>query len=347
MLFKYVYNKAANEATQADSLKRYCDAFHVETSFSGMMETIEDVEESYIVPAIGREFYDELNTAYQADTLDADQLVMVRKLQPAIAYFAYFQAISTKRIQISNIGPGESVSKEGTFVFPRQWSAKDALRKSWTVANTRLDRALAFLHLFIGNYPTYQASPAYADSLALFFNSGAELSDYLPSDTSRVVYVQLRPAIREAELRYIKPTMGDAFFEEIKAAIAAQDTTALSTNQEALIAKVRQALAYWMRVCAIPNLRLTFSHAGLVEPAYDQTVDYTQSRPAGEEPVRSLYISMQEAGAEFLTDLRTWLNANAAAFPTYLASEQYTEPGTVSPFLDEFNYLGGGVGSFL
>jgi hypothetical protein len=347
MLFKYTYNKGANETNQLDSLKRYCDAFHIETSFFGMMETIEDVEARYIVPVIGEAQYTDLDDAYQAGTMTAAQTALVRKLQPAIAYFAYFQAITTKRIQISNIGPGETVSKEGTFVFPRQWSAKDALRKSWSVANERLDRALSFLHYNIANYPIYAADPVYAESLGLFFNSADELTKYLPSDTGRVVYQQLRPGIREAELRYIRPTMGDAFFAEIKAAIAAKHTTPLSAAQAELVEKVQEALIHWTRICAIPNLRLRISQSGLVETDYDQTVDYQQAGPSGEDAVRSLWISLQQAGSEFLSGLKSWLDLNAASFPTYLASQQYTEPGTENPFLDEFNYTSGGVGSLL
>lgn len=347
MLFKYVYDEGSKETAQDDSLKRYAGSIDANLDWFGVQEIIEDVENDYISTAIGEELYEEIKTAYAADTLTANQTSLVRKLQPAIAKFVEFSLISSRGITITELGANETISKEGTLVGARQWRTKDALRKSWISANQRLSRALKFLQTNKADYPTWTASASYTDSKGLFFNNAETLAQYMSMDAHHVVYLLLRHHIKAAEIRYIKPVLGEGFFDEIKAAILNDPDTPLSSAQNDLIDKVRWALVQWVQKCAIPSLRLRYNQNGLVEPDFDQIEDGKQGAPASEDKTKSLWISLTDAANYFTNDLQSYLFQNVDDFPTFKASSLYDEDKPPTPFLDEFNEGSTGIGSFL
>lgn len=343
MFFKAVYDHEAPETSQDDSLKRYCGAFDQNISIENYREIIEDVELTYITPHLSSAFYEELVTAY-AGTPTAAQSDIIKLLQGAIAYFTYFQSINLRSVFVSDMGPGQGVSKDGTFIFPSKWRAQSTLRSAFQTANRRLARALAFLDLNADDYPTFKSSEAFDESRKLFFNSVGELAPYLPMEASQVVYNTLKVSINEAERRYILPIIGEDFFNELKAAIKAGTTT---TDQKDLIDKIRWSLVKWMRLCAIPNLRLRFNEANLVEPDFGPDGIGYDGKAAEPEKVRSLWMNDSFAAREFTNELKSWLWKNAAKFPTFEDSDLYDKEDPPGAFLSTFNENSSGIGSML
>lgn len=347
MLFKYIYDKAAEEDQQIDSLKYYCSVFDINLSLLSMKELIDDVEQTYIMPYLSNAFYEELLEAYAdypTTAMDPATETLIRKLQPAIAYFTLFEALGNRGIFVSEMGPGQPVAKDGTFVGPSQWRTAMGLRKAFLTANRRLDRALSFLETSAADYPTYDESTEAAAARDLFFKSAAELQPFLAMECSRVVYLTLQPALREAERRYIRPVLGDDFYDEIKVLVATGSPTA---TQAKLIELIRWALVKWMRICAIPNLRLRFNENNLVEPDMGMDASGKNESKADAEAIRSLWVNDSFAAREFTDELKSFLWKNATSFPTFADSALYDVETPPGAFLDEFNEAGGGVGSLL
>lgn len=330
-LFKYVYNTSSTD--QADALKRYCSAFQPSMSWTNLLPIVEDAELTYVKPYIGEDFYNELLAAYEAGTMTAAQTTMVRLLQRSIAWFSFYDALISLAITMSDMGPGESVDKDGTFLFPRQWVSNTGRAQAFRKAGERMDEALKYLEKNAASYPTWLNDTEIQEKTrGLFFNSAEQLAEYLPTKVSRIVYLTLQPAIKEAERRYILPTIGKDLMDELKAALQDVHTTPLSSDQEELLSYIRQALAKWALLCAVPALRLQLNDQGLVEPSFDFD---QKTRPAREETTRSLWISFTEAGRIFLYSLKTWLDENAALFPTYLASSAYQNTIPQAKWLDQ------------
>lgn len=353
MLFKYVYNHAAEEASQQDSLKRYCAAFDAQMNFYHLQETIEDVEETYLKPHLGQSFLDEIQDAYDASPatpMSTEMDALVRKLQRSMAYFVMYQAISTRGIQISNMGPGQAVSDDGNYIFPSMWRTNEGLRKSFQLANRRLDQALEYLDEKKSDFATWVASTEYSRYQRLFFRSARELNQYMSMEAGRVVFQTLRPIMYEAEQRYIYRVMGDGQAEELKTAMAAGSLTA---DQSKLLDITRRALVRWTRAHAIPSLRLRFNESNLVEPDMDHGAGGKPSRSAGmgkfpsDEVPNTLWVDDVRAGREFLAELKGYLWQNAALFPTYAADTTVYDADCPPGFMDDFNDKGGGVVSLL
>ena len=347
MLFKYVYNSSENEQNQPDSLVRYCSAFSHEMNIESLREILEDCEETYLRPYLSEAFLEEIRTAYDAypvTSLSTEQEAIIRKLQGALAYFAAFEFMGNRGLQLSDTGPGEVVTQDGTYVFSRQWRTQSSMRKFYQTANRRMDRALSYLQSKADTFTTWKNSNAYNWRHDLFFNTAEELAEYLPMEADRVVFLMLRNHIKEAEQRYIYRTIGDALATELKTAMKAGTA---SSDQLLLIVKIRYALVYWARLSAIPNLRLRINESGIVEPDYDIDSGAKSQNKTSETTTRALWVSDTVAAQEFLSELKSWLWQNADKFPTYKDSTLYLEDCPPEGLMNDFNNSSKSVTSFL
>ena len=347
MLFKYTYNPNAPESQQDDSLVRYCAAFSPELDLYSIQEIIEDCEETYLRPFLGELFLTQLQDSYAlypGTPLPSGIEPVIRKLQAALAYYVAFEFLGNRALRLTDTGPGEVVSSDGSYVFSRQWRTQVSLRKFFQTASRRMDRAIEYIESTSSSHLAYLPSDAYAKYHKLFFRNAAELAAYLPMDADRVVFQMLRPSIDEAEQRYIYRLIGDDLAAEIKAQLASDSLTLV---QRTLLDKIRWALARWARICAIPSLRLRINESGLVEPDFNLDANHTATQPSREETVRSLWVSDQVAAREFLSELKSWLWQNADSFPTWRDSELYDSEQPPSGFMDNFHEDPGGVTSFL
>ena len=318
--FKYVYNDDGSQ-DHTDALYGYCSSFDPSTTFEKVKPILIESDETHIRQVIGDDFYDELQAAYDADTMSAAQIAIILLLRKASAFFCYAEASKSFATQLSDLGPTEVIDSEGPSSAPRQWVQASAISTAFKKGHRRLEDALKYLEKHADNYPTWQSSDAFTRNYELFFRSGGELADFLPLDNcARIAYLRMRPGIQEAERRYIRPVIGAELFAELKSAIKLDE---LSELQKEAVYYIRWALSKWAVRCALPFLRLEISTSGLIEPGFDNGIN---KKPAASEPaVQSMWVSAQEAGEAFLFELKTFLDANADNFPTYKASHQYQE----------------------
>lgn len=343
-LFKGIYDKTG--ALPDDQIKRYIGAQHSNMSWDTAKPLVEDAELEFIRDVIDPEFHDELLDVYDAypgDALSDANTNLIRKLQRAIAYFYVYKYYQHMMLNVGDMGPTEQASVENTAVPSRQWVYYKAQQNAFRQGHIHLENALRFMEENAGDYTTWKESSTYTKSKELFFNTPAELRDYLPSYSTRYVYIQLRPIIKQAERKYILPTLGQDFYDELKEAILNEADTPLSSAQKEVLNYIRTALAQYALKHAIPQLRLQINEGGLVEPEFSDGMN--KKTPAREDVVRSMWISLDQAGREFLVDLKTYLDINAELYPTYEESEAYTDyteddlPGTPNENFPTQDYL--------
>lgn len=334
MLFKDLDIKKLPSGTEEyDALKRNLSTFQVSMSWETLKPIIDTAELTYLLPTIGQELYDELNTdyaAYPGAALAPGPKALIRKLQKAMAYFTWLTALPELITSMGDMGVKESTDTNSTALIPRQWTYKQALINSFKTGNLFLEQALAYLEANADIFTTWTESAAYTKSKELFFNSAQELEDFLPCKTGRIVYCQLRPFIRKAEKKYILPVIGKELFDELKTAIV--DRT-LTEVQKDLINEIREALSEWSLQYAIPFLRIEIVD-GLLEPALDTDGMFQRDKPS-EDTVRSLWVNLQDGGRFFLTRLKTYLTQNIDDFPTYANSSAYEQKTPFTGFITD------------
>jgi hypothetical protein len=330
MLFKSIDTaKTPANCIDEDAVKRHVSSFQKNIDWDTMQPIIDTAEEKHVLPVIGSELYDLINAdyaAYPTTALPAKRGVFIRKLQKAVAYFAHHVAIQELITSTGDLGPVETQDSNNTATIPRQWTIKTALRHSFITAHEKLNLALDYLEANADDaeFTAWKGSKAFSESHKYFIRGANDLAEWMPTDMPRVVWLQLRPYMAQAEQRYIKPVLGADFFNEMKAAVAANN---LSAVQLECLTQIQSALISWVKMHAIPHLRLVFTENGLLELQGDTDGVLTFQRPVRPDATGSLWISLNDAGKYFLVSLKAWLVENSADFPTFEASDAY-DPGT-------------------
>jgi hypothetical protein len=134
-----------------------------ETIMFNLNVDIKDLEASALVaqdmhiqPILGTTFYNELQLAYSAQTLDANQTDLMSYIKPAVAYQAAQMTLPFLAYNIRNIGPQIQNSDNSTNVEP---STFHFLRKEiQNRAEFYTQRLIAYLCQNATLFPTYQSS---------------------------------------------------------------------------------------------------------------------------------------------------------------------------------------------
>lgn len=146
--------------------------------FDVMRPAMSDVETFAIIPLIGETFYDELKTAIDNKTVDADQLAAIALIQKAVAHFTVEEGIRRSivqhkgdRIIIAERLEPQSSSIEGA---PAAQMLRQAIRQAEEFGNRHISVLKKFLN---DNLETYTAYSAYLDELAAAAAAEEETTD--------------------------------------------------------------------------------------------------------------------------------------------------------------------------
>ncbi len=126
-----------------------------------------------------------------------------------------------------------------------------------------------------------------------------------------------------AQRRHLRQVLGTTLYDVLLDAVDAADVTPLPTNLADLKARLTEPLAHWVLVEAWPTLLVNITNSGLTFRAGQDstTADYKAADST---------LSAIRSTAEFLTaDLKAWLQANAADYPSYPATPVTPAPASL------------------
>lgn len=122
-----------------------------------------------VLPAIGREFFDELKTQILNDNLSPENTLFLPYLQKAVAYGSIEQGGYQLQYSLSAFGYStiEHVQNTMNFVEKKQ-APEDVFEKiissAGIKANKYIEAAVGFLNNNIADYPLYADSNAFIES---------------------------------------------------------------------------------------------------------------------------------------------------------------------------------------
>lgn len=305
-----------------DRIKYYVPSFDRGVAWESVEPLIRSAEMQFIAPAIGDALYNELATAYAGYPLaamSAPHTNIIRKLQYAVGHFTSYLFVQSMMLHLADMGAVESTGDK--MIMPRQWVTRTSLKYHWQQAWIFLDKALVYLEDHADDYPTWKNSDAFGKQVEGFITTSKDLGGYIPTQVNSLVFQQLKPHLAEAQIRYIKPVLGEAFYKELIAAIKTKVATPLTTDQKDAIHQVRWALAKWALHSAIPYLQMEIGADGMVQPSYSDGIDKREK--LGTTQLNALWVDTEQAARLFTLDLRNWLQSNADSFPTFKNSDAY------------------------
>jgi hypothetical protein len=124
-----------------EDLKPYVSSANVNNSIATLESHIEQAWEKYMIPYLGRTFGESICTKYDANTLDSNERILLKKIQMPLANFAYLLYAKDGGLTIDD--GGITTSEDGQNKRPYQWQVRDfknnRLNQGWQGMRTMLD----------------------------------------------------------------------------------------------------------------------------------------------------------------------------------------------------------------
>ncbi len=305
-------------------------AINVCSTFDPIVSKIEDAEQDYIIPAIGQEFYDELDLVYNDDmaTPTEEQLAAIAKIQKALGYLAHYLYMPELKVQISNTGIHRIQNEGMKNAFQND---ERELAESWLMQGLKkLEQALLYFELHKEDYETWAESDAYTEFKELFIISARMFDTSRSIGESRLTYMKLRAVMRRVEREFIYPIVLPDLFAELKTQIT--ENTLSGQNEELLNSFIRPAVAHLSIYEGIAELGVEIGPNGIVLNYFKAGFDNSKEIvPVDDARLNNLRAVAYKQGMKYVEMLKKELLDNSANYTTYTEDDEYDSEADI-PF---------------
>lgn len=328
--------------TTISELKTYVP-FEGNTRMETLQPFINEAEDLYVKPLLGKEFYTELQSEYDASQkedptpLSADTAALLPYVQRAIAYYTQLLAIPQLSAPFGELGVRQHRG-EDSDVAPR-WMIEKLQLSALKSGDIHADRLLAFLeeNASIEKYATwYQSEANTVNSGTIVYNT-AIASKHIDIGESRRIYLQLRPTIVALERRFVPRLIGQSQYADLINNIQANTVSAeyakLIDRLEPIICK----RALFMR---LPFMQVSIGHDGAIWLYSDVSELRKKDFLASREDVKILRHELMDGELGYLAyeeELRQFIIDNIADYPLMKSSPVYTVQPDPGPTWDPRN----------
>lgn len=270
----------------------------------------------FIIPVLGEDLYNELITAL--DVVDSGYEILIDLSRRAVGPLAYWMDLPNMQTKITDNGIS-------TFDNDKQQAAhrwefetlRDNLADKGCFA---LERMLQYVFENAGTLDWTMP-----DDYKLIFLTGKAFNKYYPLYQPYRTFESMRPVLRKVEDEYIKSSIGEDFFAELR------DLSAEPSTEEAFaIDLLKKAAAHFTIKESIAMLPVKISTNG-----FTVLLAATEKEPQGEGKAPDAQLTLMHdnadrSGQNYLQRLQKYLNDNASetVFATYFSSDEYTSPAT-------------------
>ena len=178
--------------------------------FENVAMHIEQVERKYIKPLLGKELYEQLQNAYEANSTEPKHLALLKMCRYPIAELSFLKAVPKSNVQISDAGI-RVANGEDKFRPASRWQVEDLKNSSLHAGFEYLEALLEFLEEHQEDYTTWN----FADQHQYFLNTAKQFSQYCDIQESRLIYIRMRAEMIRVE-RIVSTRIGMEQFEDFK-----------------------------------------------------------------------------------------------------------------------------------
>lgn len=317
--------------TTIDELQKYI-SIEVNTDMRTLQPFISDAEQQFIIPLLGKAFYEEFSAAYAASlaptpvALSANNQKLLPYIQRPLAYYMKLLALPEVSVTFGELGV--RVHRNEDSDQASRWQIEKLLFNSLRNGDIHADALLEFLeqNATVSVYATW-----FADSVANTRMSGsivystAIASQHIQIAASRRVFLQLRQKIREIETRLIPKLIGSGQYEELVTQIRTGGTGIPTTANKNLIARLEPIIAKRALFMQLPFMRVQINENGVF--VYSGTDDLIKpNQLASESDIKSLRQQLSDPDFGFPADereLRQFILDNIDDYPLIKATSIY------------------------
>lgn len=276
-------------------------------------------ENDYIIPIVGQELFDTLET--EAATDPADPSPLLDLAMNALAFLMYFKALPLIHAQITDMGIVNTATEKQTVVYRYQYeNLREVLEEEGLAA---LERLLSFLIEHQEDFPEWTGSEVYERLNSNLIKTGTDFNSLFHIYNPHRTFYTIQPLIQEVEDQYLVAKLGAAFFEELR------DAVTLDDNQTYVIKLLRQAEANLAIFKASIKLSVKVSAEGftvMLSRNPDRADQGEENAPPAQ--LRNLQQQCEVDGNAYLKTAMNFIQANASntVFATFFNSPLYKDP---------------------
>lgn len=165
------------------------------------------------------------------------------------------------------------------------------------------DRLIKFLNKYADFFPEWAESDARTQSLQLFINTWEHFNRLYSIDNSPVFFLRLAPIMREVERKFIKPVIGDAEFDRLKAEILAGE---IADEDGELYEFICDPIPLLTMARAVRRFSLSILPDGVVQNYLSERHTREASLPATQEQVDRFAKGHEADGMRALNELKKY-----------------------------------------
>jgi len=279
---------------------------------------IDEAEDTFIRPVIGDDLFDVLEKSLESSASGESKYdILITCLRKAIALYALWLGIDEASVSIS--AAGAQIIESETHKQAPQYKIRN-IRESWiSRAHRQVDLSLKYIEKNKKDFSLYVSRDN-----DLFINTASEFQKYVDIRESRRVFIALRPVMRSVEKKYIKATLGEELYGEVKNAINASGSEISKTWLD-LLDLIKPAIAHLTIARALMEIGIEYLDWGVFESG-GSTFDNVVSKQVANQDRISVMIGVnQHDGDSEIKELQEFLDKNSSAtlYASYYESALY------------------------
>lgn len=284
---------------------------------------INDSEQAFLLPVLGKELFDALATDAVAVSPAAATTAILPHLRKPVAWNAYYRFFKKPIGSLSHSGFYKKSFEHAER--PSKWEIDSLKEELICAADKALDDLIAFLRENIEDYPLWESSSYFASNKSLIIQNAEQFDAYVKIGCSSRVFQRVLPYRQRAE-RNLKRTICGDLYAVILDSLSGD--VAMTPEIEALLPYLRAMIAHETMSVAI--LQVPFYRYGddVMSWTYSDGTLTKNGLTSMESRHRAeLYKQFYEDARQ---DLLGFLNDNIDDYPEYKNSDCYsTSPRTL------------------
>jgi hypothetical protein len=304
-----------------------------EVNYVGLKPTLRIVEQKYILTVLGKELYEELDTAYTAATNESSLSVRLKNLltqcrMVAGPMFCVMYAPKSD-VLLSDSGMQRTETTNNKTAY--QYQGTKFIEANLREAEDATELLLQFLEINKVDYPTWVNSDQFKEYKILFIKTGGAFDTFFPSASPQRNYFAMRQKMIDVEQIHIKKMLGSTLYTDLKTKDVAGTT---SEKEKELLFKIKKAVANLTVAFAIPFLNVKINAEGLSVMA-SASFSTNDAQNVRQQVMDKSLSSFREAclttGQEWIKEAQEYLTANQSDFTSWTGFTTATTVSTESP----------------
>ncbi|MEI7844707.1 MAG: DUF6712 family protein [Chloroflexota bacterium] len=292
----------------------------VSSDFNSLLPHIANAERDYLIPVIGREMYDQLQSFYDNGSVSSDsssststestkkigELLLLA--QSAVLHIAFWIGYDLINSYITDDGFKRVESEKVKSLFKYQ----DNSLKSYFRTNgfNGIDAILQYLEEDIDYFPKFKSSMQYTVQQSSFIPNTLTFNGIVYINNSRLTFLRMKPHLQLVEEIDIAPLLGDITLAELKDEMLKDSPSA---TKMAILPYIRKALAFLASALLMEESGADLTDNGLYFTSTAATTSNdTENKPSGSDRVAILVKRNRNIGNSYLDQIRSYLVAHAA-----------------------------------